>query len=86
MFVRTVCIFLLVKLFPNLVDLIGLYGVFIFHGAVLAGAVVFAWIFMPETKGKTLTELCRIYEPCKNILAVTTEPIQRVITEQVKQC
>merc|ERR1719350_224158 len=58
--VRCIIVFIFVKTIPYLLELVGIHGIFIAHGCVLVCAVVFAWFFLPETKGKTLTELCNI--------------------------
>jgi len=59
--VRCITVFSFIKAVPTLVQYIGIHGIFIVHGCVLVFSVVFAWIFLPETKGKTLTELCTIF-------------------------
>ena len=40
----------------------GLFSLFLLHGTVCAVAAIFVFVFVPETKDKTLTELCGIYK------------------------
>ena len=49
------------KVIPYVISEFGLYTLFLFHGAVCALAAVFVKIFVPETRGKTLTQLCAMY-------------------------
>jgi hypothetical protein len=39
----------------------GLPIVFWFHGVICLAGTVFAFIFLPETQGKTLTELSHLF-------------------------
>ena len=59
---RYITVFIFIKAIPSMITFIGIHGIFFVHGCVLIFAVFFAWIFVPETKGKTLTELCALYE------------------------
>ena len=41
---------------------LGLSALFLGHALVCAILAIFTFLFVPETRGKTLTELCSIYE------------------------
>ena len=60
--VRTTTVFLIVKVTPHVLTTFGLYALFLFHGVICALASIFARIFLPETRGKTLAELCSLYK------------------------
>ena len=62
---RSVTVFALVKAIPHVILHLGLPSIFFFHGGVCALAAIFAWKFVPETRGKTLSQLCSIYEAKK---------------------
>ncbi|XP_055839746.1 facilitated trehalose transporter Tret1-2 homolog isoform X2 [Episyrphus balteatus] len=49
--------FLCVKLFPNMVSSMGKANVFAFYGTAAFLAIVYIYMFLPETKGKTLFEI-----------------------------
>ena len=61
LFRRSVAVFALVKVIPYLLSAFGPYSLFLFHGAVCALAAIFVKMFVPETRGKTLTQLCAMY-------------------------
>ena len=54
---RDISVFLALKTFPATVDLLDLGGAFYLNGFVVLAGVMLAWMFLPETKDKTLTEL-----------------------------
>ena len=58
---RGTTVFILVKVIPYVISEFGLYSLFLFHGAVCALAAIFVKMFVPETRGKTLTQLCAMY-------------------------
>ena len=60
--VRTSTVFLIVKMTPFVITSFGLHYLFLFHGVVCALAAIFACNFLPETRGKTLTQLCSLYK------------------------
>ena len=62
---RSVTVFALVKAIPHVILHLGLPSIFFFHGGVCALAAIFASRFVPETRGKTLSQLCSIYEAKK---------------------
>ena len=62
---RSVTVFALVKAIPHVILHMGLPSIFFFHGGVCALAAVFAWTCVPETRGKTLSQLCSIYQAKK---------------------
>ncbi|XP_055916139.1 facilitated trehalose transporter Tret1-like [Eupeodes corollae] len=49
--------FLCVKLFPDMVNLMGVGNLFAFYGTAAFLAIVYIYVFLPETKGKTLFEI-----------------------------
>ena len=53
--------FILVKVHPLLLPLLTLPGLFWFHSFAVLTCVIFAFFNMPETRGKTLSELNQIY-------------------------
>jgi len=61
--VRGATMFLLSSLVPTVITSLGLHTLFLGHGTVCALAAAFVWRFVPETRGKTLSQLCRLYGP-----------------------
>ena len=59
--VRGCTMVLLSSMVPTIINTLGLDFLFFFHGAVCATAAIFVWKFVPETRGKTLLQLCTIY-------------------------
>ena len=51
-----------VKVTPSVIAALGLHSLFLFHGAICAIAALFVWRLVPETRGKTLTELGQLYK------------------------
>lgn len=49
--------FINIKIYPNLVENMGRENVFAFYGIVSFLAVIYIFIFLPETKGKSLAEI-----------------------------
>lgn len=49
------------KVFPSLVENLGLATVFWIHSLICFAATAFACLFLPETQGKTLAELSTLY-------------------------
>ena len=64
---RFVIIFVYVKCFPTFVNVIGLHCVFWIHSGVAMFAGILAIFIMPETQGKTLTELSKMFSRNDNI-------------------
>ena len=50
------------KLLPHVISNFGVPVVFLFHGVICGLAAIFVKVVVPETRGKTLTQLCAIYE------------------------
>ena len=50
------------KVTPSVIAALGLHSLFLFHGAICAIAALFVWRLVPETRGKTLTELSQLYK------------------------
>ena len=53
--------FTLTKNVPLLLSVMGVAGLFGVHAAITFFAAIFSLIFLPETKDKSLSELCQIY-------------------------
>ena len=58
---RFIVIFLIVKTFPGCATYIGLSALFWIHSAICILICIVAIIILPETQGKTLTELSQLY-------------------------
>ena len=58
---RFCLVFFLLKVFPSMVAVCGLPVVFWFHSFVCLVGTVFAFVYLPETQGKTLTELSNLF-------------------------
>ena len=65
LFFRYTVVFILVKSFPKCVSLIGLHGVFWVHAGISIFVCILAMFIMPETQGKTLTEISKMFEKKK---------------------
>lgn len=75
------CTFLVVRTFPEMADAMGLAGVYGLYAACCLTAVVFVGFFLPETKGKTLEEIGRLFgQPNK---VVDTAPLSLQLIEKV---
>ena len=61
-FFRFIVVFILVKIFPRSVSIIGLHGVFWVHAGISILVCILALFIMPETQGKTLTEISKMFE------------------------
>ena len=61
-FFRFIVVFILVKMFPRSVSIIGLHGVFWVHAGISILVCILAMFIMPETQGKTLTEISKMFE------------------------
>ena len=59
---RSLFTFILVKVLPLLLPLLTLPGLFWFHSVAVLTCVIFAFFTMPETRGKTLSQLSQIYD------------------------
>ncbi|KAM3961615.1 putative sugar transporter protein 5 [Aphomia sociella] len=55
--VAHICVFSVVKTFPLLKAVLNDYGTFILYGSMSIVGTVFFYIFLPETKGRTLQEI-----------------------------
>ena len=53
--------FINLKIFPSLVQIIGLPAMFWLHSAICILLCILAIFILPETQGKTLTELSEMY-------------------------
>jgi len=56
-FIATIYFFLAVKLFPQMMYWIGFHNVCTMYTAVIAIGTVFVYLYLPETRGKTLKEI-----------------------------
>ena len=61
-FFRNVTTFFNLKNFPILVSSYGLQSAFAFYASVLTFNCIIAYFIVPETRGKSLTELSLIFE------------------------
>ena len=53
------------KIFPTCVGIFGLPALFWIHSCICAAVCFIAMMILPETQGKTLTELSEMYTPKK---------------------
>jgi sugar phosphate permease len=53
--------FAVLKTYPEMKDTLGRQGVFLFYGAAALLGTVFLWLCLPETQGKTLEEVERMF-------------------------
>ena len=70
LFTRFIAIFFIVKTFPACASYIGLSALFWIHSGICILICIVAILILPETQGKTLTELSQMYaeNPKKNRL------------------
>ena len=61
LFTRFIAIFFIVKTFPGCASYFGLSALFWIHSGICILICIVAIIILPETKGKTLTELSQLY-------------------------
>lgn len=59
---RNMVTFLNLKIFPAAVSIMGLHALFWIHATLCIVIGIFAYFLLPETQGKTLTELSVLYE------------------------
>ena len=59
--VRGCTMVLLSSMVPTVINALGIHFLFFFHGVVCALVAIFVWKFVPETRGKTLLQLCSIF-------------------------
>jgi MFS family permease len=62
MFACSITIFLVTKFFPSLVKLLGSGSTFLLFAVLGAIGTILVFIFVPETKGKTLVEIQKMLE------------------------
>ncbi len=55
-------VFLNLKVFPSLAEYWGISGLFLFHACVMVVASLASLFVIPDTRGKTLTELANLYK------------------------
>lgn len=60
-FIGTIYCFLAIKLFPQMRDWIGFHNVCTVYAVAIAIGTVFAYFFLPETRGKTLKEIADFF-------------------------
>ena len=70
--------FINLKIFPSLVQIIGLPAMFWVHSAICILLCILGIFILPETRGKTLTELSKMYsnkskKALDEITKITTE-------------
>lgn len=49
--------FITVKIFPDLINLLGVYGCFFLFSALCGGSFLFFYIMLPETKGRAREDI-----------------------------
>ena len=49
--------FLVLKLYPNMLEAMNKHGLFMFYAVMSLVGTIFVAIFLPETQGKTLGEI-----------------------------
>ena len=54
--------FLLIKFYPDMLDVMGIELLFVFYGGMSLIGVVFVQLFVPETKNKTLVEIEKFFK------------------------
>ena len=81
---RFVVVFTLVKIFPRSVGLIGLHGVFWVHAGISIFVCILAGLIMPETQGKTLTELAKMFD--KKEIQLPMAPKSNLANEKFEKC
>jgi len=80
------CWFLVTKTFKDIQDELGLCAPFFFYGSVCIFGVVFIYIFLPETRGKTYEETAQSFEgvdPFKERMGCPL--LSKCVTENVKK-
>lgn len=55
------CTFLVVKTFPDMVNVMGLANVYLLYSSFCFLGLFFVGFFLPETKGKTLEEISQLF-------------------------
>ena len=83
---RESSIFTNLKFFPAFTNEFGTYAAFWLYSGVLILGILLAFFFVPETRGKTLTELSELFEK-KQTAAHTQTALQmsQVVTTQTKE-
>jgi facilitated trehalose transporter len=61
------CLFLTVFFYPIMVDLVGEHGVFWLYTICCFISIIFVYVFLPETKGKSLEEIEMMFRPIKKV-------------------
>lgn len=59
--------FIVIKLYPTMLETLGNELVFIFYGTVSFMGILFVHFILPETKGKTLEEIENSFKPKRNL-------------------
>ncbi|KAK5638835.1 hypothetical protein RI129_013130 [Pyrocoelia pectoralis] len=69
-----ICSFVMVKLYPDMLHYkLGIFPLFLFYAAMSAAGTVFVALRLPETKGKTLSEIEENFNVNNNKKAITIE-------------
>ncbi|XP_011255977.3 uncharacterized protein LOC105251128 [Camponotus floridanus] len=61
-----------IKTYPDMLRLMSMQGLFLFFAIISLSGVIFIFLFLPETKGKTLREMEDMYSK-KKVLELPTE-------------
>lgn len=55
--------FVVIKLYPSMLSLMGNGMIFLFYGTISLLGTVFVFVILPETKGKSLQEIENLFKP-----------------------
>lgn len=69
--------FMVSKLYQPVSDQWGLYVVFWIFGGVCVAGCIFAWLFLPETKGKSFSDIQNKLKRSKHVEEAQMEVVQK---------
>ncbi|XP_063218759.1 facilitated trehalose transporter Tret1-2 homolog [Bacillus rossius redtenbacheri] len=52
-----VCSFIIVKLYPDMLEMLGRHGLFLFYSVMSLAGTFFVFLYLPETRGKSLSDI-----------------------------
>jgi len=67
-----------IKIYPDMLRLMSMQGLFLFFAIISLVGVVFIFLFLPETRGKTLREIEDMFSKKK----VFELPVERIVGEE----
>lgn len=71
-----------VKIYPNMLRLMHMYGLYFFFGIVSFIGLIFVILFLPETKGKTLSEIEDMFSK-KEVFELSAEGVVGAVPSRV---